>query len=142
MFFYQLNHQHYNMITPDQFEEFLEAFDKNPFKVNENKTFRKQLIENIIKYADDHMSLITAAVLIKKNFTTEEIIQNYYANVNVFDCAHLYITGTHNGGTDIPKPPRVSSTRKYICPCCGMSVRATRTVRIACMDCVEQMIEV
>jgi hypothetical protein len=84
-FFYKLNHQHYNMITPDQFEEFLETFDSNPFKVNEDKSFRKQLIENIIKYSYDHMSLITAAVLIKKKFTTEEIIQNYYANVNVFD---------------------------------------------------------
>lgn len=27
------------------------------------------------------------------------------------------------------------STRKYICPCCGMSVRATRTVNIKCGDC-------
>ena len=54
-------------------------------KVNEDKAFRKQLIENIIKYAYDHMSLITAAVLIKKKFTTQEIIQNYYANVNVFE---------------------------------------------------------
>ena len=85
MFFYKLNHQHYNMITPEKFEEFLEAFEKNPFKVNEDKAFRKQLIENIIKYAYDHMSLITAAVLIKKKFTTQEIIQNYYANVNVFE---------------------------------------------------------
>lgn len=84
-FFYKLNHQHYNMIAPDQFEEFLEAFDSNPFKINEDKAFRKQLIENILKYAYDHMSLITAAVLIKKKFTTEEIIQNYYSNVNVFD---------------------------------------------------------
>ena len=50
-------------------------------------------------------------------------------------------TGTHNG-TDTPPPPRTSSTRKYICPCCRMSVRATRTVRIACIDCDEQMIEV
>ena len=52
-------------------------------------------------------------------------------------------TGTHSGGVEITgKPPRTSSTRKYICPCCGMSVRATRTVRIACIDCTEQMIEV
>ena len=52
-------------------------------------------------------------------------------------------TGTHSGGVVITgKPPRTSSTRKYICPCCGMSVRATRTVRIACMDCDEQMVEV
>lgn len=85
MFFYKLNHHHYNMIAPDQFEEFLEAFDSNPFKVNEDKAFRKQLIDNIIKYSCDHMSLITAAVLIKRKFTTEEIIQNYYSNVNVFD---------------------------------------------------------
>ena len=84
-FFYKLNHQHYNMITPDQFEEFLEAFDSNPFKVNENKAFRKQLIDNIIKYSSDHMSLITAAILIKKKFTIEEIINNYYSSVNVFD---------------------------------------------------------
>ena len=84
-FFYKLNHQQYNMIVPEQFEEFLEAFDSNPFKVNEDKAFRKQLIENILKYAYDHMSLITAAVLIKKKFTTDEIISNYYANVNVFD---------------------------------------------------------
>jgi hypothetical protein len=84
-FFYKLNHQHYNMIAPDQFEEFLEAFDSNPFKINEDKAFRKQLIENIIQYSCDHMSLVTAAVLIKKKFTTEEIIQNYYSNVNVFD---------------------------------------------------------
>ena len=84
-FFYKLNHQHYNMIVPEQFEEFLEAFDSNPFKVNEDKAFRKQLIDNIIKYSCDHMSLITAAVLIKKKFTIEEIIQNYYSNINVFD---------------------------------------------------------
>ena len=85
IFFYKLNYQHYNVISPDKFEEFLEAFDGNPFKVNEDKTFRKQLIENIIKYSCDHMSLVTAAVLIKKKFTIEEIIQNYYASVNVFD---------------------------------------------------------
>lgn len=33
-----------------------------------------------------------------------------------------------------------SSTRKYVCPCCGMSVRATREVRVMCMDCDEQMV--
>ena len=28
-----------------------------------------------------------------------------------------------------------TSTRKYICPVCGLSIRATKDVRIACMDC-------
>ena len=34
---------------------------------------------------------------------------------------------------------KLSSTRKYQCPCCGMSVRATKAVRIMCMDCQKQM---
>ena len=85
IFFYRLNHQYGNMIGSEKFNEFLEAFESNPFRHHEDKAFRKQLIDNLIKYTNDHMSLITAAVLIKKKFTTEEIIQNYYSNVNVFD---------------------------------------------------------
>ena len=47
-------------------------------------------------------------------------------------------TGTHNG---FPiSLPKKSSTRKYICPCCGMSIRATREVNIACLDCDETMV--
>ena len=84
-FFYKMNHTHSNMMHLDQFEEFLGNFDSNPFKVNEDKKFRKQLIENIIKYAHDHMSLITAAVLIKKKFTIEELTRNYYASVDLFE---------------------------------------------------------
>lgn len=49
-------------------------------------------------------------------------------------------TGTHSG-TGAVTPVKRSSTRKYICPECGMSVRATRYVNIACLDCGRQMIE-
>ena len=45
LFFYKLNHQHGNMLSVDQFEEFLEAFDSNPFKVNEEKAFKKTIID-------------------------------------------------------------------------------------------------
>lgn len=34
---------------------------------------------------------------------------------------------------------KTSSTRKYICPVCGMSVRATKQVRVKCVDCDELM---
>ena len=34
---------------------------------------------------------------------------------------------------------RSSSTRKYVCPVCGMSVRATKEVRIMCLDCSAAM---
>lgn len=84
IFFYRMNHHHGNMIALDKFEEFLETFEHNPFKATEDKKFRKQLIDNIVKYAFDHMSLLTAAILIKKKFTVNEIVQNYYANVDVF----------------------------------------------------------
>lgn len=33
-----------------------------------------------------------------------------------------------------------SSTRKYICPCCGCSVRATKTVNVGCLDCGVAMV--
>lgn len=37
------------------------------------------------------------------------------------------------------KGKRPSSTKKYICPSCGQSVRATKTVHIICCDCEETM---
>ena len=40
---------------------------------------------------------------------------------------------------DKPDNPK-SSTRKYICPCCGMSVRATKEVNIKCGDCDIRMV--
>ena len=84
-FFYKMNHTHSNMMYLDQFDEFLSGFDSNPFKVNEDKKFRKQLIDSVIKYTHDYMSLITAAVLIKKKFNIEELTRNYYASVDLFD---------------------------------------------------------
>ena len=48
-------------------------------------------------------------------------------------------TGTHSGGAMPAPPPKKSSSRKYICPCCGNSVRATKLVNIACLDCQETM---
>ena len=84
LFFYKLNHMHGNMIDDESFNKFLEAFESNPFRHHEDKAFRKQLIENLIKYSFDHMGLLTAAMLLKKKFTIEEVINNYYANVDAF----------------------------------------------------------
>jgi hypothetical protein len=50
-------------------------------------------------------------------------------------------TGTHSGGAAVGgTPPRTSSTRKYICPCCGNSFRATKNLNVLCMDCNEQFV--
>ena len=76
------------------------------------------------------------------DFVIENQLADILINRNEATGFHIGKTGTHNGGANIDRTPRTSSTRKYICPTCRMSVRATRTVRIACIDCNEQMIEV
>ena len=49
--------------------------------------------------------------------------------------------GTPSGGAGVvPITPRGSNSRKYVCPCCGNSVRATKEVHIACLDCGVPMI--
>ncbi len=62
-------------------------------------------------------------------------------NRNEYSGFQIPGTGTHSG-TQTPTPPtrKPSSTRKYICPQCGMSVRATRAVNIGCLDCNVRMI--
>ena len=47
--------------------------------------------------------------------------------------------GSANGDAT-EKPKKTSSTRKYICPKCGQSVRATKAVNIKCGDCDLTMI--
>ena len=50
-------------------------------------------------------------------------------------------SGNPQTGVSIGGGKRPSSTRKLVCPCCGNSVRATKAVRIMCMDCMVQMQE-
>lgn len=85
MFVYRLACNQNNLIYREKFIEFLESFTSNPFNHKENKSFRKEFIENLIKYSYDHMSLLTAILLLKKKFTIDEVINNYYATVVAFD---------------------------------------------------------
>lgn len=48
----------------------------------------------------------------------------------------IYRAPVIKGGT-----VKTSSTRKYVCPVCGQSVRATKQVNIICADCDEPMTE-
>lgn len=49
--------------------------------------------------------------------------------------------GNKSGGETDGGEPKKSSTRKYVCPKCGQSVRATKVVNIICGDCMETMQE-
>ena len=54
------------------------------------------------------------------------------------------VGGSKSGnGAEAPKKIRKpSSTRKYICPCCGNSFRATKNINVLCMDWNEKFIVV
>lgn len=73
---------------------------------------------------------------------TEVFIRNV-KNWGLYDACENYRLGAlqtdDSEGTD--KPRKKSSTRKYYCPVCGNSVRATKDVNILCMDCNVQMIK-
>ncbi len=45
-----------------------------------------------------------------------------------------------NNGMIPPRVRKPSSTRKYICPCCGNSFRATKIINVLCLDCDVQFV--
>ena len=49
-------------------------------------------------------------------------------------------TGGTMGGSGAPCTPKPSNVRKYQCPCCHNSVRATKAVNLICADCMERMV--
>ena len=73
-------------------------------------------------------------------FILDNDLTDILINRNEFGGFRITGTGTHSGATCGGEAPRKSSSRKYVCPCCGMSVRATKVVNIACMDCDEQLL--
>lgn len=94
-------------------------------------------VEHSDKYGWSHTSPSDSLL----DFILESGLTDILINRNEYSGFRVTGTGAHSG-TSVGTTPRTSSTRKYICPCCGMSVRATRTVRIACIDCDATMVEV
>ena len=94
-------------------------------------------VEHSDKYGWSHTSPSDELL----QFCLDNDLSDILINRNEFCGVRVPGTGTHSG-TGVVVPPRKSSTRKYLCPCCGNSVRATKTVNIGCLDCGVQMIEV
>ena len=65
-------------------------------------------------------------------FILDNDLTDILINRNEFGGFRITGTGTHSGMGVGGIEPRKSSSRKYACPCCGMSVRATKVVNIAC----------
>ena len=74
-------------------------------------------------------------------FILDNDLTDILLNRNEFSGFQITGTGTHSGAPTVAGlPPRTSSSRKYVCPCCGMSVRATKMVNVACLDCDHQLL--
>ena len=74
------------------------------------------------------------------DFVLEYGLTDILINRNEYSGFQITGTGTHSGtpATEGPTAKR-SSSRKYLCPCCGMSIRATKVVNIGCLDCGMKM---
>lgn len=96
----------------------------------------------LVRHSDKYGWNITAPGDSLLDFILENGLTDILINRNESSGFQIAGTGTHSGTPLGTATPKKSSTRKYICPCCGMSVRATREVNIACMDCSEKMVPV
>ena len=96
---------------------------------------RGLIVEHSDKYGWSHTSPGDSLL----QFCLDNDLSDILINRNEFYGYRVTGTGTHSG-TATTLPPKTSSTRKYLCPCCGNSVRATKAVNIACLDCAEQMV--
>jgi hypothetical protein len=80
--------------------------------------------------------------------TIDFIIKYGFEDIQLVRGSQISFTGiggakAGNGGTGVALPPKTrkpSSTRKYVCPCCGNSFRATKELRVKCMDCDVQFV--
>ena len=76
----------------------------------------------------------------------EYALSNDWSDISIGRNSMIYpiavgASGSPQAGVLVGGGKRPSSTRKLVCPCCGNSVRATKAVRIMCMDCMVQMQE-
>lgn len=72
--------------------------------------------------------------IISKDWQDIRINRNEYGRLPAVGKKGTSTGSPSTDGTDGKKP---SSTRKYVCPCCGASVRATRTLSIVCGECAD-----
>ena len=105
-------------------------------KFKEEAERRGLIVEHSDKYGWSHTSPSDLLLY----FVLENDLSDILINRNEFSGFQMGGTGTHSG-TPITPTAKKSSSRKYICPCCGTSVRATKKVNIGCLDCGVPMIE-
>lgn len=107
---------------------------------NKNFKAKAEACDLVVEHHETYGWSITSPSDALVEFCIDNDLREIRLNRNDFDFSRVSGTGTHSGTFTFGGSNKKSSTRKYICPCCGMSVRATRNVNIACLDCNEQLV--
>lgn len=113
-----------------------------------NKKFRDEAEKHMIKISHD--DTIGWSITEPTEELLDYIIEKGWTEILVSDGNIKDLFGGFGGFGKAPKTPTTptvgktgnSHSRKYQCPKCKCSVRATKEVRIMCADCMELMIEV
>ena len=107
-----------------------------------NKNFKAvaEACDLVVEHHSTYGWSITSPSDALLEFCVENNLTEIRLNRNDVMSIAVSVGGTHAGTFTGATGRKPSSTRKYICPCCGMSVRATKAVNIACMDCDEQLV--
>lgn len=130
----------------------LYAMENNIKDTSNNGRYHNKLFKEIAEARDLHISYQQYI-----GWSVTEPTQKLIATIKEY---HLdspleyvrmkeYQPGNGNGSTDTnggapnggEKPKKKTSTRKYVCMGCHNSVRATKDVNIACLDCGMKMIK-
>lgn len=96
---------------------------------------RGMIVERSDKYGWSHTSPGDGIL----DFVLKYELSDILITRNEFSGFQIVGTGKHSG-TLTPPIPKGSNSRKYICPLCRNSVRATKNVNIACVDCSQIMV--
>ena len=85
---------------------------------------------------------ITSPGLELLDFVEEQGWQDFQMveSLNLLDVLGTLPKGGNSGAGAETRTKKPSSTRKYICPKCGNSCRATKVINLICGDCMEKMV--
>lgn len=111
-----------------------------------NKRFKEESLKRGFYYPVDKPDKRIGWSYSKITDETKQLIDTFPIDREVFKIARATF-GQLPGGEDTAEEggeeqegPRRSHNRKYICPSCNQSVRATREVNVMCGDCMEKMV--
>ena len=105
-----------------------------------NKRFKAEAEKRDLQISYD--SRIGWSITQPTDALIEFILEQGWSEIMMNRSEGYFIRGT--GGTGgqggAPYTPKPSNVRKYQCPCCHNSVRATKEVNLICADCMKPMV--